>query len=293
MARNNKAEIKGDIVIYSLLTGFAVFCIYPILYVFANAVSEPEAVKNMDVFLWPVGFTFKSWKYIIEHQYIGKSYLNSVFYTTAGTSYSLALTTLGAYILSRKNFVGRNLFMFLIWFTMMFGGGLIPTFLVVNTLGMVNTRWALIIPCAISQYYLIIMRTSMLQIPDSLEESATIDGAGPIVIMFKIILPVSIPTIATIALFLAVARWNDYFTAIIYLNNKGFYPLQAILRELIVTFTDTSTDMGMMNYENQKNFATLGFRCATILCALIPPMAVYPFVQKYFVKGVMIGSIKG
>ncbi len=293
MSIHRRSEVVGDIIIYTILILFSAFCLYPVIYVFVNAISEPEAVKQMRVFLWPVGFTFKSFKYIVEHEYLGRSYLNSIFYTAAGTAWQLLWTTVGAYVLSRKNLIGRNVMMFMIWFTMMFSGGLIPTYLVINELHMVGTVWALIIPCAVSQYYLIIMKTSMQSIPQSLEESAKIDGANAAVIMTRIVLPVSIPTIMTIGLFFAVGHWNSYFSAIIYLNDKKLYPLQAILRELLVTFTDHTTDTGTMGADYQKNFATLGFRCATILCSLLPVMAAYPFVQKYFVKGVMIGSIKG
>ncbi len=293
MSIKTRAERVGDVFIYAVLILFAAFCIYPLIYIFSNAISEPEVVRRMEVVLWPVGFTFKSFKYIVEHEYLGKSYLNSLLYTVAGTLWQLLWTTIGAYVLSRKHLIGRNVMMFFIWFTMMFSGGLIPLYLVVNDLGMVGTRWALIIPCAVSQYYLIIMKTSMQEIPAALEESAKIDGANSLTIMIRIVLPISLPTIMTIALFFAVGRWNSYFDAIIYLRDKALYPLQAILRELLVTFTDISTDAGTMTADYQKNFSTLGFRCATILVSLLPVMVAYPFVQKYFVKGVMIGSIKG
>ena len=293
MALKTRAERVGDVFIYAILIIFAAFCIYPLIYIFSNAISSPDAVKRMEVVIWPVGFSLESFRYIVEHEYLGISYLNSFFYTIAGTVWQLLWTTIGAYVLSRKYLIGRNAMMFLIWFTMMFSGGLIPLYLVVNDLGMVGTRWALIIPCAVSQYYLIIMKTSMQELPSELEESAKIDGANSLTVMMRIILPVSIPTIMTIALFFAVGRWNSYFDAIIYLRDKAMYPLQAILRELLVTFTDKSTDGGTMAGDYQKNFSTLGFRCATILVSLIPVMIAYPFVQKYFVKGVMIGSIKG
>lgn len=293
LENKNIADKIADFIIYSILILFAAFCVYPVIYTFSIAISEPAAVKRMEVILWPVGLSLKSFEQIFQHEYIGKSYLNSIFYTSVGTLYSLILTMVGAFVLSRKRLVGRNFFMFAIWFTMMFSGGLIPTFLVINSLGMLNTRWAMIIPCAISQYNLIIMRTSMMSIPDSLEESAKMDGANDFQVMVNIIFPVSIPVISTIALFYAVGIWNSYFNAIIYLNDKSKYPLQAILRELLVTFTDISTDKGMMDYDTLKNFSPLGFRGAVIVASILPMMIVYPFIQKYFVKGVMIGSIKG
>lgn len=229
----------------------------------------------------------------IEHEYLLSSYANAVFYTVFGTIYSMILTILGAFVLSRRRLIGRDTFMFLIWVTMVFSGGLIPTYLQVRNLGMINSRLAMIIPCAVSQYNLIVMRTSMLTIPESLEESAKIDGASDLRVLWNIVLPVSVSVLATVGLFYAVGQWNSYFTAMIYLSDKTKFPLQLILRELLVTMTDTTTDRGMMSADAINRFTPLGFKGAVIVVSLLPMMVLYPFIQRYFVKGVMIGAIKG
>jgi putative aldouronate transport system permease protein len=282
-----------DIVVYTQLILFSGFCIYPVIYVFAIAFSDPAAVKRMEVILWPVGFSVESFRYIIQHEYLLSSYINSIFYTVAGTAYSMLLTILGAFVLSRKQLIGKNVFMFLIWFTMVFSGGLIPLYLQVQHLGLINSRLAMIIPCAVSQYYLIVMRTSMNSIPDALEESAKIDGANDLQVLWNIVLPVCVPTLATIALFYAAGKWNGYFNALIYLSDKTKFPLQLILRELLVTMTDSGTDRGKMSADMIDRFTPLGFKGAVIIVSLVPMMLVYPFIQRYFVKGVMIGAIKG
>ena len=286
-------DVFTDVFVYFILITFAVLCLYPIIYIFSLSISDPVFVRRMEVWLLPKGFSLQSFKLIFDHPYINKSYLNSIFYTLAGTAYSMVLTILGAYVLSRKRLIGRNVIMFGIWFTMVFTGGLVPTYLLVNDLNMINTRWSLIIPTAISQYNLIIMRTSMLEIPDSLEESAKIDGFNAFRIMVNIIIPTSLPVIATVSLFYGVWIWNSYFSALIYLSSKDLYPLQAILRELLVAYTDNFTDLGKMDPRTQTMFTPFGFRAAVVVVSILPMMFVYPFIQKYFVTGIMVGSIKG
>jgi len=296
--RRGKLQLSGDIVfdwaVNAILFMIVIITLYPIIYVFSVSISSSSAVSAKQVYFWPVGFSVASYKLLALHPFLARSYLNTLFYTVVGTSYSLILTIFGAYALSRKNLIGRNLMMFLIFFTMLFGGGMIPTFLVVNQLGLYNTYGAIILPCAVSAYNLIVMRTFMQQIPDSLEESAKIDGANDIVVLFSIYLPMSVPVIATIALFYAVGRWNDWFNAVLYLRDTTLYPLMLVIRNMLVTMTDALVSQkGLQGQNGAANYTPTGFKCAAVIVTIVPIIAVYPFLQRYFIKGVMIGAIKG
>lgn len=299
MVGRSREDKIVDIFVYLIMLGVLIITLYPVIYQVSLSLSSAKAVNRREVWLWPVGLNFENYALILKHEYLPGSFLNSVFYTTASTSYSMILTIFGAFALSRKKYFGRDAIMMMIAFTMIFSGGLIPTFLLVKSLGMYGSRLAMIIPLAVSPFYLITMRTSMLQIPDSIEESAKIDGANDIVIMFKIIIPMSIPVIIAIALFYAVAVWNDFFTALIYLNEKKHYPMQLIARELLVTFDDQtfhrakSAVMDSSRTGSVRNITPGGFRAAVVVVIILPLMIVYPFLQKYFIKGVMIGAIKG
>lgn len=276
-----------------LLVLFALFCIYPVYYTLINTFTAPEVIQKTSVVLYPPKLSVGNFKYILREEHLLCSYVNSFIYTACVTVYSTSLTVLGAYVLSRRHLIGRNVFMFLIWFTMVFSGGLIPTYLVINSLGLIDTVWAVILPCAVSQYNLIVMRTSMAAIPQPLEDAARIDGCGHVRMLLSVVLPVSLPTLATIALFNCVGQWNSYFKEMIYLNHKEMYPLQLILRELLVTYTATGTDAMKMSAAEQSSFAPLGFKCAVIFISMLPMLILYPFVQRFFIKGIMIGSIKG
>ena len=199
-------DIVFDGLIYLFMLLFFIIVAYPILYVLALSFSSREAVLNNEVYIIPVGFNFDNYKLVLKHEFLPKAFLNSVFYTVFGTLYSMILTILGAYALSRKNYFGRDFIMFLIAFTMMFGGGMIPSYMLIKNLGLLNTRLALIIPFAVSQYNLIVMRTYMQQIPSAIEESAKLDGANDFVILFRIFVPMSKPVIATITLFYAAGQ---------------------------------------------------------------------------------------
>jgi len=302
MLRKTTEDIVVDIVVYIVMIGVLIATLYPVIYQIALSFSSANAVARNQVWLWPVGFNFDNYKLVLKHEYIPKSFMNSVFYTVVGTAYSMFLTILGAYALSRKKYFGRDFFMFLIAFTMLFGGGLIPTFLLVKGLGLYGSRWALIIPAAVSQYNLIVMRTSMQQIPDSIEESAKIDGANDFIILFKIMLPMSVPVLVTISLFYAVGKWNDFFGGLVYLKDKTKYPLQLVARELLIAMTDqtlnraTIAGAGSSNtaeLEALRNITPASFRAAVVIVVIFPLLIVYPFLQKYFIKGVMIGAIKG
>ena len=283
-----------------LLVALSVTCLYPMLHVLFSSVSDPiELMKHQGIMLRPLGFTINGYKLVFQNPNISNGYLNTIFYVGVGTLINIFMTSIGAYVLSRKNVLWKNLMTFIITFTMFFGGGLIPFYLLVKKLGMMDTRWAIIIPGAISTYNLFVMRTSFAGIPVSLEESAKIDGANDFTVLFRIILPLSKAVLAVMALFYAVGHWNAWFNAMIFLRNRKLYPLQVILREILI-----SNDMQTMgNVESlvegsvEANadvvyFSRILVQYCTIVVATAPILFLYPFIQKYFVKGVMIGSLK-
>ena len=286
-------DIVFDGLIYLFMLLFFIIVAYPILYVLALSFSSREAVLNNEVYIIPVGFNFDNYKLVLKHEFLPRAFLNSVFYTVFGTLYSMILTILGAYALSRKNYFGRDFIMFLIAFTMMFGGGMIPSYMLIKNLGLLNTRLALIIPFAVSQYNLIVMRTYMQQIPSAIEESAKLDGANDFVILFRIFVPMSKPVIATITLFYAAGQWNDFFSGLIYLDDKNKFPLQLVIRDLLITQNDATLNQGLAAQQGMPSLTPGGFRAAIVVVTVLPLLVVYPFIQKYFVKGVMLGSIKG
>ncbi|HEX2945395.1 MAG TPA: carbohydrate ABC transporter permease [Clostridia bacterium] len=278
-----------------LMIIIAFLCLAPFIHVLFASISDPALVnKNEDIILFPLGrISFHGYKLVFGNPSIGMGYLNTLFYVVIGTLVSLVLTVLGAYAFSRKQFMLRNALMFLATFTMLFNGGMIPNFLLVKNLGLIDSRWAIILPTAINVFNLIIMRTSFMQIPDSLEESARIDGAGDLVILVKIILPVSKAVIAVVVLFTAVSIWNSWFSSALYLNSRDKFPLQIILREILIQNDMSSTvGAGVNEYFNVDLYKQLVKYC-TIIVSTVPILCVYPFVQKYFVKGIMIGSLKG
>lgn len=270
-----------------------IICVYPLLYVIFASFSDPHRLASHRGLLFaPLGFTLKGYELVRKNPNISAGYINTLCYLAIGTVINLVMTTLGAYVLSRKNSYWAGKLMFMIVITMFFSGGLIPTYLLVKGLNMVNTVWAVTVPNAISTWNLIIMRTSFMSIPMSLEESARIDGAGDFTVLFKIILPLSMPVVAVMILFYSVGHWNAWFNAMIYLRKRTMYPLQLILREILVQNTGSdflATDIGK---EDDNFYRTLVQYC-TIVVATVPILFVYPFLQKYFVKGVMIGAIKG
>lgn len=278
----------------------AIACLYPLLYVLFASFSQPiELMKHRGLLLRPLGFTIGGYKLVFKNPSITSGYLNTLFYVTAGTAINLFMTSLGAYVLSRKNVLWKNIIVFMITITMLFSGGLIPFYLLVKNLGMLNTRWALIIPGAISTYNLFVMRTAFAGIPDSLEESAKIDGANDFVVLFRIILPLSKAVLAVMTLFYAVGHWNSWFNAMIFLRKRELFPLQLILREILLAndMQSMSNLEGLVDVSVQANadivyFARLLVQYCTIIVATLPILFLYPFVQKYFVQGVMIGSLK-
>jgi putative aldouronate transport system permease protein len=265
--------------------------LYPLLYVLFASLSDPTYVlQSRGILLYPQGFSLHAYELVFKNPNISQAYLNTLIYVVAGTSINLFLTCLGAYALSRKNVLWKNPIMFLIVFTMFFEGGLIPMYILVGKLGMLDTRWALLIPSAISAYNLIIMRTSFQAIPDSLEESARIDGANDWVILIRIVIPLSLPVIAVMLLFYGVGHWNSWFSAMIYLQDRSLLPLQMILREILILNDSNSMLTGVSIGDKEQIGETIKY--ATIIISTVPILFLYPFLQKYFVKGVMIGAIK-
>lgn len=272
-----------------------ILCAYPLLYVLFCSLSDPyKLMQHKGLLLKPLGFTLNGYFLVFKNPSITKGFLNTLIYVVVGTSLNLLLTSMSAYVLSRKDlFFGKPL-MLMVTVTMFFSGGLIPFYLQVQRLGLGDTRWAIILPSAISVWNLIVMKTSFNSIPDSLIESAKIDGANDFTILFKIVIPVSKATLAVIALFCAVGQWNSWFNAMLFLRDRSKYPLQLILREILIS-NDTREMMKMPQGAGQfikaDAYKTL-IKYSTVIVSTIPILCVYPFLQKYFVKGVMIGSIK-
>jgi putative aldouronate transport system permease protein len=255
--------------------------------------SSPLAVSSGRVWLFPVDFSLRGYQVALSNPQIITGYANSIYYTFFGTLISVALTVLAGYPLSRRNLFGRNVVMFLITFTLIFSGGLIPTYLVVRQLGMIDTRWALIIPQAVAAWQVIIARTFFQQsIPDDLVEAAELDGCSDLRFLWYVVIPLSKPIIAVLALIYAVSQWNAYFDALLYLKNAGLQPLQLVLRSILILNTTTSGSMDAKTMLERQQLADL-LKYTLIVVGSLPVLLMYPFVQRYFVKGVLIGSIKG
>lgn len=271
----------------------SIICLYPLFYVFIASISDPiEIMKHRGLLFFPRGFSLGSYRLVFQNAMISIGYKNTLIYVTVGTAINMFMTITCAYALSRKNVLLRDLFMFLIVFTMFFSGGLVPSYLLVRDIGMIDTRWALLIPKAMTAYNMIIMRTSFAAVPESLIEAARIEGAGDIRILTKIVLPVSKAVIAVIILFYSVSQWNAWFDAMIYLRERSYYPLQLVLREILIS-NDTSSMTNELATALDKEPVGMTVKYSTIMVATVPVLIVYPFIQKYFTKGVMIGAIKG
>ena len=269
-----------------------VIMIYPLWYVVVASLSKPfELMAYQDILLLPLGFNLDSYKAVIENPNILVGYKNTIFIVVVGTGLNILMTLLAAYGLSRKNLALGRAITLMIVFTMYFGGGLIPTFLNIRQLGLYDSIFSLIIPGAISTTNMIILRTAIKAVPDSLEESAKLDGATHLQILFRIIFPLTLPTIAVLVLYYGVGHWNSWFSAAIYLRDRTKYPLQLFLREIL---TSNSMDAMMMNTDMEdKAMIAETIKYAVIVVSTLPILLLYPFLQKYFVKGVMIGSVKG
>lgn len=298
--QNRIQECRQDKIFHVFNNLFMFLCaiviLIPFMNIISSAFSDPSAVLNGRVTLLPVDFSMKGFKYVFKNKLIGSGYLNSILYTFIGTMISVAVTVLAAYPLSRRELGCKKFFTWLFLFTMLFGGGMIPTYLVVKDLHLLNTMWAVVIPNCLSIYNMIIARTFFqTEIPLEIYEAAEIDGAGDFTELFMVVLPLSKAILAVLVLFYAVGLWNMYFDAILYLNSYDKYPLQVILHDIM---SDAQTQAAMVQATGRMSDAgvlamTASLKYTTILCASIPMLLIYPFVQKYFAKGVMIGSVKG
>jgi len=265
------------------LSLFALAAVLPFIYVISSSFSVTAG-------LIPKKFTLEAYQYIFSSKTFYRSLLVSVYVTSVGTMIQLILTSLMAYGLSYRHVPGRSMLLLMVVFTMLFSGGMIPTYFVVRSTGLLNTLWSLMIPNAISAFNLIILKNFFQSIPDELKESAKIDGAHELVVLFRIVMPLSLPALAAFGLFYAVGLWNQYFNAIMYITDQTKYPVQVVLRQVIILAYGNigdSTDMEEVPYYGQS------IRMAVIVVATIPIMLVYPFLQKHFAKGVLLGSVKG
>ncbi|MEU6789107.1 carbohydrate ABC transporter permease [Nonomuraea angiospora] len=276
-----------------LLITFLAVVLLPLIYILASSFSSPNAVSSGRVWLWPVDFSIRGYEVALSNPQIVTGFANSLFYTVVGTVVSVVLTIAIAYPLSRKDFYGRNVITAFIVFTMIFAGGLIPTYLVVQKLGLLDTRWALIVPGAIGVWQVIIARAYLRNsIPDSLYEAAEIDGASSLRVLWSVVLPLAKPMIAVVALMYAIGQWNAYFDALLYLKSDELYPLQLVLRNVIILNTQAGGQMDAAIMMQRQQLADL-LKYSLIVISTVPVLLIYPFVARYFTKGIMIGAIKG
>ena len=290
-------DLVGDRVfmffVYLFLIAVLFVVLYPMIYIVSASFSDPLAVTAGKVWLYPVDFSLRGYEVTFQNPQIVTGYLNSLFYTVAGTLISVVLTVFVAYPLSRRDLYGSNVLMFLITFTLIFSGGLIPTYLVVKDLGMIDTRWALLIPQAVAAFQVIIARTFFRSaIPEELVEASELDGCNDLQFLWSVVLPLSKPIIAVLALMYAVAQWNGYFDALIYLKSSDLQPLQIVLRNILILNTTSGGTMDPAALAQRRQLADLLKYCLVVVGS-VPVLMIYPFVQRYFVKGMLIGSIKG
>ena len=292
--RDTRSDRLFTIANYTFLGIILLAVAYPLLYIVSSSFSSPEAVLSGRVFLWPVEPSLEGYREVFEYRKIWIGYRNSIYYAVVGTFINVVATVLAAYPLSRSKLMGRNVIMFLFAFTMMFNGGLIPTYLVVRSVGLLNTRWALMLPMAISVWNMIITRTYFkVTIPDELLEASQIDGCSDFRFVWSVVLPLSGPILAVISLFYAVNHWNQYFWALVYLRDLELFPLQLFLREILVQNEVSNEMIGNIESATARDQLRELIKYALIIVASLPVLAAYPFVQRYFVKGVMIGALKG
>lgn len=288
--RSGKGRIVFQCINYTILFLLMVAALYPVLYVLAASLSSFEFLAQGKVGILPMGFNLDAYQRILSYPMIGRAYANTVFYTVAGTAISLFLSALAAYPLSRRPFPGQKFMSGVIVVAMLFSAGIIPTFLIVTKMNLYNTVWSILLPTAVSSFNVILLKNFFQQIPYELEESAALDGCSQLKILFKIILPLSLPGIVTVGLFYAVAQWNSYFPAMLYLRDRSLMPMQIILRDIVIQNQTADLSIDLVNGSDQISESV---KYATIMVATIPIMLVYPFIQKYFVKGIMVGSVKG
>lgn len=290
--RPSKGSRIFDYLNIALLSVFALLTVLPFIYVIAGSFATQKELLTRGFILFPTEFTLDAYKYIFSTPTLVKSLFVTIYITLFGTLINIFLTCLMAYPLARKDMDFRRPILMLIVFTMLFSGGMIPTFLVVKQLGMINTYWSLLIPGAISAFNLIIIRNFFQQLPESLEESAKIDGCNDLSVFFRIVIPLSMPAIATFSLFYAVGHWNTYFNAVLYINDNTKWPIQVLLRQFVILASGGIGDSTVMEADYVAP-PEQSLKMAVIVVSTLPILLVYPFLQKHFAKGVLLGSVKG
>lgn len=288
---------RGDRTFYAIVNAivgvFMLIVLIPLVNIVASSFSSPGAVSSGKVLFWPVEFSLDGYKTVFQNKMIGTAYFNTFFYTVVGTMINLAMTMMAAYALARKNLPYKGFFMFLFTFTMLFSGGTIPNYMLIVNLKLYDTRWAMLLPGAISVYNMIIARTFIQNIPNELYEAASIDGCSDARYFFSMVIPLSVTLLSVLTLYYAVAHWNSYFDAFLYLTNRRLYPLQIVLREILIANSINANEVvDDLTMSAKQGMADL-LKFSLIIVSSLPVLVLYPFVKKYFLKGVMIGALKG
>ena len=288
---------RGDRTFYAIVNAivgvFMLIVLIPLVNIVASSFSSPGAVSSGKVLFWPVEFLLDGYKTVFQNKMIGTAYFNTFFYTIVGTMINLAMTMMAAYALARKNLPYKGFFMFMFTFTMLFSGGTIPNYMLIVNLKLYDTRWAMLLPGAISVYNMIIARTFIQNIPNELYEAASIDGCSDARYFFTMVIPLSVTLLSVLTLYYAVAHWNSYFDAFLYLTNRKLYPLQIVLREILIANSINANEVvDDLTMSAKQGMADL-LKFSLIIVSSLPVLVLYPFVKKYFLKGVMIGALKG
>ena len=288
---------RGDRTFYAIVNAivgvFMLIVLIPLVNIVASSFSSPGAVSSGKVLFWPVEFSLDGYKTVFQNKMIGTAYFNTFFYTVVGTMINLAMTMMAAYALARKNLPYKGFFMFLFTFTMLFSGGTIPNYMLIVNLKLYDTRWAMLLPGAISVYNMIIARTFIQNIPNELYEAASIDGCSDARYFFTMVIPLSVTLLSVLTLYYAVAHWNSYFDAFLYLTNRKLYPLQIVLREILIANSINANEVvDDLTMSAKQGMADL-LKFSLIIVSSLPVLVLYPFVKKHFLKGVMIGALKG
>lgn len=290
MANRRTGNKLFDYSNYLFLAFIGFITVYPLWYILVVSLSSGQFINLGEVSFWPKGFNVEAYKIVFANEKLWRSYANTITYTVVGTLINIVMTAMCAYPLSRKDFYGRKPLTVFVTLPMFVSGGMIPLYLVIMNLHLINTMWAIVLPPAISTYNMIVMRTSFESIPISLTESAYLDGANDIQILKSIILPLSKPILATMTLFYAVAHWNSFFPAMLYLNEQAKYPVQVLMRDIVIA-GDMTSDSG--DVASSINILATNYKYAVIIISVVPILIVYPLLQKHFTKGVMLGAVKG
>ncbi|MRN53701.1 carbohydrate ABC transporter permease [Paenibacillus monticola] len=292
MIRTSRGERIFDFFNAVIMVLLIILTLYPLLYILFSSLSEGNRLISFNgILLWPQGFSLEGYKAVLNNPTILSGFRNTLFILVVGLVINMTLTSFGAYFLSRDGVLLRKPIMFFIVFTMFFQGGLVPFYLIVKSYGLLDSLWALILPTAISTFNLIIMRTYFMAIPKEIEESAFLDGAGHFTILFRIFIPLSMPVVAVLILYYGVGHWNSWFNAMIFLQNQDLYPIQLVVRNIILE-NDNASMLGTTTLVQSRDVAET-LKYAAIIVTTAPILMLYPFLQKYFVKGVMVGALKG